>query len=398
MLSVCLYFHVHQPLRIKRYRIFDIGNDHTYFDDSSESELNNQKVLAKVAKKSYLPTNKILLQLLKHYPSFRFAFSFSGILLNQLEQDFPAVLESFQELAATSRVELLADTYYHSLAFFYSPEEFEQQVKLHQQKIEAIFGQTPRVLRNTELSYSNELATWAQAKGYKGILAEGWDPVLGWRSPNFVYRPKGHRKIKVLLKNYRLSDDVAFRFSQQSWAGWPLTAVKFADWIGAFAGNANTINLFMDYETFGEHQWKDTGIFDFLSRLPDELLQRQIGFKTPQETIQDYPAVGEIDVPHVLTWADTERDLSAWTGNKMQQAAIETIYGLEKEILASRDQALIEDWRRLQTSDHFYYMCTKWFADGDVHKYFNPYESPYEAFIAFMNVVNDLKLRICPNR
>lgn len=394
MLSICLYFHVHQPLRIKKYRIFDIGNNHTYFDDNSENELNNKKVLAKVAKKSYLPTNKILLQLLKQYPSFHFAFSFSGILLNQLEKDFPAVLESFQELVATSRVELLADTYYHSLAFFYSQAEFEKQVKLHQQKIEAIFDQTPCVLRNTELSYSNDLAAWAQAKGYKGILAEGWDPVLGWRSPNFVYRPKGHQKIKVLLKNYRLSDDVAFRFSQQSWVGWPLTAVKFADWIAASFDTANTINLFMDYETFGEHQWQDTGIFDFLRHLPGKLLQRQIGFKTPQETIEDYPAVGEIDVPHVLTWADTERDLSAWTGNKMQQAAIETIYGLEKEVLASRDRAIIEDWRRLQTSDHFYYMCTKWFADGDVHKYFNPYESPYDAFISYMNVTHDLKLRV----
>lgn len=395
MLSLCLYFHVHQPYRVKKYRLFDVGEDHNYFNDESESDLNNKKVLGKVVEKAYLPANAVLSELLQKYPSFKFAFSFSGVLLSQLENDFPEALHSFKRLAATSRVEILADTYHHSLAFFYSQKEFERQVKLHRKKIQEIFGQTPKVLRNTELSYSNDLALWAEKNGYKGILAEGWDSVLGWRSPNFVYRPKGCKKIKVLLKNYRLSDDIAFRFSERSWEGWPMTAEKFASWVNAIHGNGVTVNLFMDYETFGEHQWEETGIFHFLKALPKEILKRTDNtFKTPSETIKAYPAVGEIDVPYILTWADTERDLSAWTGNPIQQSAISRIYNIEKEVLESSDKTLIEDWRCLQTSDHFYYMCTKWFADGDVHKYFNPYDSPYNAFISYMNAVKDLELRL----
>ena len=397
MLSVCPYFHVHQPYRIKRYRVFDIGNDHDYFSDDSETDLNNIRVLAKVAQKSYLPANDILYSLLRRYPQFKFAFSFSGVLLNQLEDHFPYVLDSFKRLIDTGRVEILADTYYHSLAFFYSEQEFERQVEQHRRAIKKIFGQTPRVFRNTELSYSNDLARWAERNGYIGILAEGWDKVLGWRSPNFVYQPVGCSKIKVLLKNYRLSDDIAFRFSEQSWEGWPLNAEKFAQWITAHHGNGSTINLFMDYETFGEHQWEDTGIFHFLAAFPREILRhKDTTFMTPQETIASYESVGEIDVPNVLTWADTERDLSAWTGNEIQQSAIAELYALEEDILASNDLKLIEDWRRMQTSDHFYYMCTKWFADGDVHKYFNPYQTPYDAYISFMNVLEDVKSRIKP--
>jgi len=368
MLSICPYFHVHQPLRIKRYRVFDIGNDHSYFNDSSQTDLNNYRILEKVARKSYLPANETLFALLKRHPEFKFAFSFSGVLLDQLEYHFPHVLDSFRKLVGTGRVEVLADTYYHSLSFFFSPREFERQVALHQKKIERIFGVTPRVMRNTELSYNNALAAWAEKNGYKGILAEGWGPVLGWRSPNFVYRPKGCKKIKVLLKNYRLSDDIAFRFGERSWEGWPLTAPKFAQWIGAIHGDGVAVNLFMDYETFGEHQWEDTGIFNFLRELPKELLKHPgNSFHTPSEVMGIHEPVGEIDVPHVLTWADTERDLSAWIDNDMQKEASRTLYSFERDVLNANDPLLIEDWRRLQTSDHFYYMCTKWFADGDVH-------------------------------
>lgn len=395
MLSVCPYFHVHQPMRIKRYRVFDIGNDSNYFNDESETNLNNKKVLAKVVQKSYLPTNLILLDLLKKHPEFRFALSFSGIVLEQLEKDFPEILDLFKELTHTGRVEILGDTYHHSLAFFYSPKEFERQVDQHRDTIARLFGQTPQVLRNTELSYNNDLAQWADKKGYIGIMAEGWDPILGWRSPNFVYRPKECKNIKLLLKNYRLSDDVAFRFSEPSWEGWPLNASTYASWISSHHGNGQTVNLFMDYETFGEHQWEVTGIFDFLQHLPTEILKHPNStFKTPSETVRDYDPVGELDIPHILTWADTDRDLSAWTGNEIQQAAISEIYKLENDIYKTKDTLLIEDWRKLQTSDHFYYMCTKWSADGDVHAYFNPYESPYEAYISFMNVLSDLKLRI----
>ena len=395
MLTVCPYFHVHQPHRIKRYRIFDIGRDNEYFNATDETDLNNAKVLRKVAYKSYLPTTAVLGTLLEQHPEFRFALSFSGTVLDQFEHYMPEVLEAFQKLVKTGRVEILADTYYHSLAFFYSRTEFECQVAQHKEKIFALFGVTPRVFRNTELSYTNSLAKWCEDNGYLGIMAEGWDPILGWRSPNYVYQPVGCERIKVLLKNYKLSDDVAFRFGNRGWESWPLDARTYARWIHAHHGDGHTINLFMDFETFGEHQWEDTGIFDFLRALPEALLAHgDTGFKTPSETILSYPSVGEIDVPHILTWADTDRDLTAWTGNDIQKDAIATIYGMESRVMETHDADLIETWRKLQTSDHFYYMCTKWSNDGDVHAYFSPYESPYDAYIAFMNAVSDLQLRV----
>ncbi len=395
MASVCLYFQVHQPHRIKNYRIFDVGNDHDYFNDSSETNLNNEKVLKKVARKSYLPANKLILELLKRHSQFRVSYSFSGVFLEQLEEFYPEILKSFQEIFKTGRAEVLSETYYHSLSFFYSRTEFESQVKLHKDKIQKLFDQTPNVFRNTELAYSNELARWADKKGYKAILAEGWDPILGWKSPNFVYRPKGTKKIRLLMKNYKLSDDIAFRFSEKSWSEWPLKAEKFAQWVSAINGNGNLVNLFMDYETFGEHQWKEHGIFEFLNKMPEEILRNSDNdFVTPSEAVKRYPPMDTIDSPHVVTWADTERDLSAWMGNDIQTTALKFIYELEKDIKKIDDEDILSDWRKMQTSDHFYYMCTKWFSDGDVHKYFNPYESPYDAFISFMNAANDLKLRV----
>ncbi len=395
MLTVCPYFHVHQPHRIKRYKVFDIGNDSEYFNASDHTDLNNAKVLRKVAEKSYIPTTRVLGELLAKHPEFRFAFSFSGTVLDQFEAYAPHVLKAFQDLVKTGRVEILADTYFHSLAFFYSKPEFERQVSMHQKKIFELFGVTPKVFRNTELSYTNDLAKWCDEHGYLGIMAEGWDPVLGWRSPNYVYQPVGCQNIKVLLKNYKLSDDIAFRFGNQGWASWPLSAETYAKWVHAHHGDGHTINLFMDFETFGEHQWEDTGIFNFLRALPEKLLAHgDTSFKTPTETIQSYPSVGEIDVPHILTWADTDRDLTAWVGNDIQRDAIATIYGMEHDVMATKDADLIMTWRKLQTSDHFYYMCTKWFQDGDVHAYFSPYESPYDAYIAFMNAISDLQLRV----
>ncbi len=395
MLTVCPYFHVHQPYRVKRYRVFDIGTDTEYFNQNDETDLNNRRIVEKVANKSYRPTNRVLKHLLDTHPEFRFALSFSGTVLDQFEAYVPDVLESFQELVATGRVEILADTYHHSLSFFYSVPEFERQVKQHQKRIKQLFGQTPRVFRNTELSYRNDLAKWCEDNGYLGIMAEGWDKYLGWRSPNYVYRPVGCSKIKVLLKNYKLSDDVAFRFGNRGWESWPLSAETYASWVHAHHGNGNTINLFMDYETFGEHQWEDTGIFQFLTALPRVLLEHpHTSFKTPTETIESYDPIGEYDVPDVLTWADTDRDLTAWTGNDIQRDALAATYGLEADVLATKDKQLIETWRRLTTSDHFYYMCTKWSNDGDVHAYFSPYQSPYDAYIAFMNALSDLQLRV----
>lgn len=395
MLSICPYFHVHQPYRVKRYRVFDIGEDPHYFNDEGGTDLDNRFIVEKVANKSYRPTNQVLEQLLEQHPEFRFSLSFSGTVLDQFEAYAPDVLESFQRLVATGRVEILADTYYHSLAFFYSVPEFEAQVAKHREKIETLFGVTPRVFRNTELSYRNDLAQWCEDNGYIGIMAEGWDKYLGWRSPNFLYRPPGCEKIKVLLKNYKLSDDVAFRFSNQAWESWPLSADTYANWINSYHGNGQTVNLFMDYESFGEHQWEDTGIFDFLRHFPEAVLRHEeTTFKTATETVEAYDVVGEYDVPDVLTWADVDRDLTAWVGNEIQRDAIATTYRLEERLVRLGDEALIETWRRLQTSDHFYYMCTKWSADGDVHAYFSPYQTPYEAYISFMNALTDLHHRI----
>jgi len=396
MASLCLYFHVHQPWRVKRYKVFDVGGNSSYFDTVDESDLNNARVLNKVAQKCYLPTNGVLLELLHKYPEFRFAFSITGVLLEQLEEYSPETLESFKKLIETGRVEIISETYYHSLAFLYSKKEFAHQVNVHTRKIKDVFGVSkPSVFRNTELIYNNDLAVEVEKMGYKAILAEGADHILDWRSPNFLYKAVGTKNMKLLLKNYKLSDDIAFRFSSREWKEYPLTVDKYAQWINQVNGNGEVVNLFMDYETFGEHQWEDTGIFEFLKALPEEVLKHPDNdFVTPSEAISRYEVKGEIDMPEYVSWADVERDLSAWLSNAMQNDAIAKLYSLESKVLNSSNQKLIEDWRRLTTSDHFYYMCTKWFADGDVHAYFSPYESPYDAFRYFMNVLKDVEFRL----
>ncbi|TAL53035.1 MAG: alpha-amylase [Nanoarchaeota archaeon] len=390
MVSVCFYFQVHQPFRLRKYSVFDVGQNHQYFD-----EQRNEKEMRKIAGKCYMQANSVMLELIRKHPEFKIAYSISGTAIEQMRLYAPDALESFRKLASTGKVEFLNETYYHSLSCIYSKDEFRRQIEMHKKLIEQEFGQTPEVFRNTELVFNNEIANTIMKMGFKAILAEGVDRILQWRSPNFPYTVVTAPNIKVLMKNYRLSDDVAFRFSERSWSEWPLTAPKFAQWVNAINGNGNVVNLFMDYETFGEHQWDTTGIFDFLRALPAEILKNSDNdFVTPGEAADRYRAVAELDVHNIVSWADIERDLSAWLGNKMQRAAIEQLYALEPEILKSGDQKLADDWRKLQTSDHFYYMCTKWFADGDVHKYFNPYESPYEGFIWFMNVINDIKLRL----
>lgn len=392
--AIVLYLHVHQPYRVRHYSVFDIANNHNYFDTDYDDRTNNERIIHKVAEKSYLPTNKHLLRLLNDHPEFKVSMSITGTIIEQLERWAPHVLQSFKDLVDTGRVEIVAETYHHSLAFFYSRNEFEAQVKMHERKVQEVFGQTPKVFRNTELSYNNDIAYWADKAGYKGILAEGWDKVLDWRSPNFVYRPSYTDNIRVLMKNYKLSDDIAFRFGDHNWAGWPLTADKFSHWLNQ-THDANIFNLFMDYETFGEHQWDESGIFDFLNHLPNEWLKGDGNtFMTVSEAIDSYDAVDYVDSPQTITWADTERDLSAWLGNNMQTSAIIGLYALEDKILATKDLTLIDDWRKLQTSDHFYYMCTKWFNDGDIHAYFSPYENPYDGFIAFMNAYHDLRYRL----
>jgi alpha-amylase len=320
------------------------------------------------------------------------AYSITGVLLEQLHKYCPEVVSTFDALAQTGCVEFLAETYYHSLSWLYSREEFTEQIEKHIKLIEYMFGQTPRVFRNTELIYNNDLAKVISSMDkFDAIIAEGADHVLGYRSPNFVYRPPDCDNLKLLLKNYSLSDDIAFRFSNRSWKEFPLIAEKFARWINKVNGNGTVVNLFMDYETFGEHQWEDTGIFNFMSRLPYEILKHPDNdFKTPSEVARCYDAVGTVDMPHITSWADIERDLSAWLGNAMQSNALHELYRLERHVKETGDENLIADWRRLQTSDHFYYMCTKYFSDGDVHKYFNPYDSPYDSYINFMNVLSHL--------
>jgi alpha-amylase len=390
MASVCFYFQVHQPFRLRRYSVFD--TDRHYFD-----EFKNAEICRKVAQRCYLPANKVLLEAIRmHEGRFRIAYSVSGVAIEQFQLNAPEVIDSFHELNSTGCVEFLDETYYHSLAFLYSREEFRAQVEMHRRLMKKLFNQEPRVFRNTELIYNNDLAHFVSHMGYDAILAEGADQVLGSRGPNYVYRPPHAPRLKLLLKNYRLSDDIAFRFSNRAWEQWPLTAEKFAQWVNQINGNGFLCNLFMDYETFGEHQWAETGIFDFLRHLPGEIMRssRDNHFLTPSQVIDTYEPAGEIDVPHMISWADTERDLSAWLGNAMQSNALHELYKLEGALKEKGDEVLLADWRRITTSDHFYYMCTKYWSDGDVHKYFSPYESPYDSYINFMNVLDNIQSRL----
>jgi len=394
--GITFYLHVHQPYRIRPYSVFDTASDHDYFGGQAAiGKTNNEAMFQKVADKSYRPMNHLLQKLLDTHPDFKLSLSITGTFLEQAEQWAPDVLEGFKDLVRTGRVELLAETYYHTLAFYYSRDEFERQVEAHRAKIKELFGVDTKVFRNTELAYNDELAQWADNAGYKGILAEGWDPILDWRSPNFVYQPEGTKNIKLLLKNYRLSDDLAFRFNNQEWREWPLTVDKYSQWVETSISDQPLVNLFMDYETFGEHQWRDTGIFEFFEQFVERWLSDENNtFYTVSEAIDANEASGTISMPNTVTWADSERDLTAWLGNGMQHEAMRYLYSLEQDILRTQDDSLIADWRKLQTSDHTYYMCTKWFNDGDVHAYFSPYDSPYDAFLYYLNAVRDIRWRL----
>ncbi len=391
MRSICFYFQVHQPYRLRNYRFFDIGEKHDYFDT-----FNNSFIMRRVADKNYIPMNALLLDLINEYGSaFKVSFSISGVALDQFAEYAPDVLDSFKRLADTGNVEFLAETYSHSLAALKSKEEFEKQVKIQSDKIKQYFGVEPTTFRNTELIYSDEIGAMVADMGYKTMLTEGAKHVLGWRSPNYAYTNAINPKLKLLLKNFQLSDDIAFRFSQQSWGEWPLTTEKFVDWLNNIDQKEEVVNLFMDYETFGEHQWAETGIFDFMKALPGRVFSHSnYTFNTPAEVSETLQPVGSIHVPYPISWADEERDLTAWLGNDLQDEAFDKLYMLEEKIKNCDDDQIKHDWLLLQTSDHFYYMCTKWFSDGDVHKYFNPYGTPYDAFINFMNVLSDFIIRV----
>lgn len=423
--SICFYFQVHQPFRLKKYSFFQAQEDHEYFFPGPEG-YENQFIFEKVANKCYLPMTELLLRVIERHPEFHASFSLSGVFVEQClayGEVGKRVLENFQALVKTGRVELLSETYYHSLSFLHAKDEFTDQVWKHYQLMQELFGYEPKVFRNTELIYSDELAEFIRRIGFKGILAEGWPPALGGQSPNYVRRAKrvdlhaedikiakrfapinffGFRStpkqdLAVLTKNYQLSDDLAFRFGDKNWEGHPLFADKFAHWVGQQEGD--TVNLFMDFETFGEHQWEDTGIFDFMEHLPQFVLEHGIEFKTPSQVIDSYPLTGEFSSHHYLSWADEARDVTAWLENDLQKSAFDEIARMEQYLHKWRNskqehhKALIEDFRKLQTSDHLYYMSTKFWADGDVHTYFSPYGSPYDAFINYMNVMEALRRR-----
>ncbi len=389
--SICLYFQVHQPNRLRLYRFFDIGKDSHYYDDFA-----NRTILRRVAQKCYLPMNALLLELIEaHKGSFKVAFSVSGSALEQFDRYAPEVIESFRKLAQTGCVEFLSETYYHSLASLQSPIEFKHQVNKHKEAIEHYFGVTPKTFRNTELIYSDAIGEMVYDMGFKTMLTEGAKHVLGWKSPNFLYNCAQAPGLKLLLKNASLSDDIAFRFSDRNWSDWPLTGEKYLSWVKSAAQNDEIVNLFMDYETFGEHQKAASGIFDFMRFLPEVVLNDgEFEFVTPAQAVKKHRPVAELDVMDPISWADEERDVTAWLGNELQNDAFNKLYDQEEKLALLDDEALWADFGHLQESDHFYYMCTKFFSDGAVHKYFNPYDTPYEAFINYMNVLSDFILRV----
>lgn len=389
--SLCFYFQVHQPDRLRLYRFFDIGNDSQYFD-----EFANKTILKRIADRCYLPMNSMMLELITKYKgAFKVAYSISGAALEQFEKYTPEVLESFKELAKTKCVEFLAETYSHSLASLISEKEFAAQVKQHAAAVKKHFGVKPTAFRNTELIYSDKIGSLVADLGYNTMLTEGAKHILGWKSPNYIYTNAINPKLKLLLKNFNLSDDIAFRFSDRNNPNWPLTSEKYAHWLNEASKNDEIINLFMDYETFGEHQRQATGIFEFMKALPAAVMAyTNLTFRTPSEAAEVHQPVAPLHVPFAISWADEERDTSAWIGNELQNEAFHKLYAVEKKVMASKDEKLIADFRKLQESDHFYYMCTKFFSDGAVHKYFNPYDTPYEAFINYMNILSDFLIRV----
>jgi alpha-amylase len=389
--AICFYFQVHQPFRLKRYRFFDLGHDHYYYDDFS-----NESIMRKVAENCYLPANEIILDLiLKNKGKFKVTFSLTGLVINQFRLYAPEVLDSFKQLADTGMVEFLAETASHSLASIKTRSEFERQVNVHKEMVKEYLGVEPSSFRNTEMIYSDQIGSWIADMGFKAMLTEGAKHVLGWKSPNFLYCNSINPRLKVLLRNFVLSDDIAFRFSNKNWNEWPLTTDKYASWLNKLAPKSELLNVFLDYETFGEHNKKDTGIFEFLFHLPGTILKKTpYRFMTPTEITDYLQPVSAISVPSPISWADEERDITAWHGNELQVAALDKLYQLSDKVYRCNDNQIKKDWEYLQASDHFYYMATKFFSDGAVHAYFNPYDTPYDAFMNYMNVLSDFELRL----
>ncbi len=391
MPSICLYLHLHQPWRIAKYSIFDVARTSNYwYEKDYYSKQNNERIFRKVAEKSYHPMLDLLEKNLKRYPEFKFSLSITGTWIEQAEEWDPSLISQIARMISTGRVEIVGETYYHSLAFFYDRSEFVEQARKHSDTIARLFGVRPRVFRNTELAYNDEIGKWAAQIGYSAVLAEGFEKVLGNKSPNNVYIAAGTSNLRLLLKNYNLSDDVAFRFADKSSKDYPLTAEKYFAKLKKEKGDA--INLFMDFETFGENVWKTTGIFEFMNDLIYKIVKSGNFLTVSDEALFCKPA-GTISMRDTVTWADSERDLSAWLGNDLQKDATKTLYDL-LPLAREKGGDAYDDWRRLSTSDHVYYMSTKYWKDGDVHAYFSPFESPYDAFMYYMNVLRDLEYRL----
>jgi alpha-amylase len=387
MKTICFYFQIHQPFRLKRYRFFDIGSDHYYYDDFS-----NEDIIRGIANRSYLPANAMLLDLINEYKGkFKVAFSISGIALEQLEIYVPEVIDGFKELAKTGNVEFLAETYNHSLASIEDPEEFANQVKAHSDKIQLLFGQKPKVFRNTEIIYSDDIAQLVHNLGYSVMLVEGAKHVLGWKSPNYLYTSSICPKLKLLVRNMKYSDDISFRFSNYDWSEYPLVSDKLVNWIASAPESEQIINIWLNYEVLGSLQPYETGIFEFFKAIPRFAFSRGIGFSTPSEVANVLKPVGELTVPYPCSWAGEEKDVNPWTGNVLQQEAVSKLYGIGERVRMVRDRRLRQDWNYLQASDHFNFMSTKLFPGPSVY---SPYENAYDAFNNYMNILSDFIDRV----
>ncbi len=390
MSAICLYFQIHQPFRLKRYRFFDIGNDHYYYDDFS-----NDEIITRIAQRSYLPANDLLLEMINNSNKrFKVAFSISGTAIEQFQQYVPEFIDSLKKLADTGCVEFVSETYNHSLASLINQEEFRRQVEQHSKLIYELFGQKPIVFKNTELVYNDEIASYISDMGYKAVLTEGAKHILGWKSPNYLYTSAGAPKMKLLFRNPKLSDDIAMRFSDSSWHEYPLTADKYMNWIAQSPKEEQLINIALNYETLGENHPRETGIFDFFKALPRFAEEKGIEFWTPSEAIAKLKPVDVISVTHPISGADEARDVSAWLGNDLQNEAYKKLYSVAERVHLCSDKRLLQDWSYLQSSDHFFYMSTKHFSDGVAHALFSPYESPYMAFTNYMNALSDFIVRV----
>lgn len=384
MKNICFYFQIHQPHRLKRYRFFNIGGDHYYYDDFA-----NEDFIQRVAEVSFVPANKLMLDMIKEYKGkFKVAFSISGVALDQMEIYAPEVIDGFKELADTGCVEFLSETQGHSLASLIDPEGFKKQVKEHDDKIESFFGQRPKVFRNTELIYSDDIATLVHEMGFKAILTPGAKRTLGWKSPNYVYQSAVEPDLKLLMRNPKFSDDIGNKFSNYDWSEYPLTADKFINWVAATPKDEQVINLFMNYEILGNFHKKSSGIFDFMKALPRFAAEKNIGFATPSEILNIMKPVDTISSMHPISWVGEERDIFPWLGNTLQQEAFNKLYEIAERVNLSQSRRIVQDWVYLQSSDHFYYMGTK----NELP--FSPYSSPYEAFNTYMNVLSDFKDRV----